>query len=64
MTGLGATSSLGGQATSGGVSVERLKLRVAVALGSTVPTLTKFSSWIAHEAGRVGSLMGKRCEGM
>ena len=47
MTGLAATSSFFGRATSNGVSIERLKLSVGVALGSTAPALAPSGSWIA-----------------
>jgi len=46
ITGFGATSSFFGRATSGGVSIERLKLRVPVALGCTVLALAPSGSWI------------------
>jgi len=44
MTGFGATSSFLARATSGEVSIERLKLRVAVAFGSTVLVLASSGS--------------------
>jgi len=59
MTGFGATSVSGGRAISSGVSVERLKLWMAVALGYTVPALAPSGSWIMLDT---PPMIGERSE--